>query len=1142
MKTNRPRKQLLSRHLALLGVILALSHFLSWAHIKTHDINTHKTTYFNSDFYRIFYYTPPINIPVPVQTSTAIATDGPASFAITTTEDIPPTVSAGTNQTITLPSNSVILSGTASGNSGANITNYKWSLQSGPNIPVIANPDSAITSVSNLVAGTYSFQLVVTDNNSESDSSSVQIIVNNPVVPPGGNGVEVGEGEYQTFFLDKNKNLWGLGRVASIGVNNTGKVALPQRVQVTPANLTFQSVAGGLHGGGAVDVNGYVWTMGANDQGQLGIGNLNATYLPQKITVDSAGRPFNNVRSLVAYFSMNLNNGFFAVKNDGTLWVWGRATGGMRGNGTDNTIADSLALRPVQIVMPGNRLIKQMIAGSFAMALCTDGTVWTWGPSPSVSLGYTMTGKQYQTPHQLTQLSNITQIAGGNGFNYALDANNALFGWGQYGNYMGNSSTGNTALYVPTLLPNLTNNLPAPISKIVTNSVASYAILTDGSLWAWGDGAQGNIGNGQEVDFSNPANGLYAWTFAAAQLLIRYPYNVAPTIKFANVWGSNVFTFYTYALDQSGQLYCWGRNKASVLANGIVSPGSAIDADYANAWDIKWPQKVDPFGLAAAGKTWISTCPYCITTNNTGKDCSTYTIPANSRPTANAGGNQNITSNTTVLDGSASSDNVHISYYEWKQISGPNTAIIDLPGNDVAHVYGLTTGTYRFQLRTTDNGWLSDSTTIDVVVNSGTNKAPIAIAGPKQTITLPTSTITLDGSKSVDPDGVISKYSWKMVSGPTTPTIANLTASVTTVSSFIAGTFIFQLTVTDNLGATGTALDTIVVNSLANQPPSANAGTDMVITLPTNAAILDGSASQDPNGNIAGYAWAQLSGPSTSTVTNGNTSTASVSNMVAGVYLFRLTVTDNGGLTDTDSVKITVLANTNQPPVANAGQSKTIVLPTNSASLDGSASSDADGSIASYKWSQVSGPSSATLTNAASAIATVSGLVVGQYVFQLIVTDNLGATSNAQVKINVGAATNQAPIANAGPNIIITLPNNSTTLDGSASSDPDGSISTFNWSEVSGPSSATITNGTTSIASVGNLQAGQYVLQLTVTDNSGASANALVKITVQQAPNQTPLANPGPPNPLRCQLIVQPSMDPHLPIRTVLSLLSAGAR
>ena len=84
--------------------------------------------------------------------------------------------------------------------------------------------------------------------------------------------------------------------------------------------------------------------------------------------------------------------------------------------------------------------------------------------------------------------------------------------------------------------------------------------------------------------------------------------------------------------------------------------------------------------------------------------------------------------------------------------------------------------------------------------------------------------------------------------------------------------------------------------------------------------------------------------------------------MVAGVYVFRLTVTDNDGATDSDDVQLVVNpALVNQNPVANAGPDQNITLPTNTLNINGSGS-DSDGSIVSYLWEKVSGPA-VTMTN-----------------------------------------------------------------------------------------------------------------------------------------------------------------------------------
>ena len=318
----------------------------------------------------------------------------------------------------------------------------------------------------------------------------------------------------------------------------------------------------------------------------------------------------------------------------------------------------------------------------------------------------------------------------------------------------------------------------------------------------------------------------------------------------------------------------------------------------------------------------------------------------------------------------------------------------------------------------------------------------------------------------------------------------------------------FRLTVTDNDGATATDNVTVTVLAAANIPPSANAGNNITITLPTNNTTLNGSGT-DADGTIASYAWTRVSGPTTFTLGTANAATTTLTNLVQGTYVFRLTVTDNNGATGSDDVTITVNAAGNQPPTANAGSNITMTLPTNSTTLKGSGT-DPDGTIASYAWTRVSGPTTFTLGTANAATTTLTNLVAGTYVFRLTVTDNNGATAtdDVTVTVNASAPTNQAPIAIAGNNVTMNLPTNSTTLNGTASFDPDGTIAGYAWTKVSGPT-FTIGNANAATTTLTNLVAGTYVFQLTVTDNNGATDDDNITVIVSATPNQPPTANAG---------------------------------
>ena len=391
------------------------------------------------------------------------------------------------------------------------------------------------------------------------------------------------------------------------------------------------------------------------------------------------------------------------------------------------------------------------------------------------------------------------------------------------------------------------------------------------------------------------------------------------------------------------------------------------------------------------------------------------------------------------------------------------------------------------------------------------DQPPVAITGAAQTITLPVSSTSLIGTSSYDPDGVIISYAWMLVSG-TGGTITTPSAATTTVTGLTQGTYIYKLTVTDDKNSQSSALDTIFVKKATNVPPVANAGSSKSITLPITMTTLDGSLSTDPNGTIVGYGWAQISGPSTSIITNAATAIATANSLVAGQYIFELTVTDNGGATAKAQVKITVVNAGIQPPIANAGANQIITLPLNQVNLNGSASVAPSGTIKTFSWKQSSGPSTATLSAPNSALTTASNLVSGTYSFKLTIQDNNNATATDSTIIIVNPAANVPPIANAGPAQMITAPASSVDLNGSGSYDPDGSITAYSWILISGLGSVTINNGNTATPSVNGLTPGSFTFQLTVTDNGGATATGQVVITVNPQPtlpNQAPVANAG---------------------------------
>jgi PKD repeat protein len=169
----------------------------------------------------------------------------------------------------------------------------------------------------------------------------------------------------------------------------------------------------------------------------------------------------------------------------------------------------------------------------------------------------------------------------------------------------------------------------------------------------------------------------------------------------------------------------------------------------------------------------------------------------------------------------------------------------------------------------------------------------------------------------------------------------------------------------------------------------------------------------------------------------------------------------------------------NQSPTASFSSSVSNLA----VSFNGSASSDPDGSISSYAWNFGDG---ATGTGATSSHTYAAA---GTYTVQLTVTDNQSATGSVSHSVTVTPAVNQSPTASFSSSVS----NLAASFDGSASSDPDGSISSYAWNFGDGATGTGVTPSHTYAAS------GTYTVQLTVTDNGSATATVSHPVTVATA-------------------------------------------
>ena len=275
-------------------------------------------------------------------------------------------------------------------------------------------------------------------------------------------------------------------------------------------------------------------------------------------------------------------------------------------------------------------------------------------------------------------------------------------------------------------------------------------------------------------------------------------------------------------------------------------------------------------------------------------------------------------------------------------------------------------------------------TAITITIRDGVvqNQSPMAEAGPDQSVAAG-AVVTLTAAATSDPDGTIAAFAWVQIAGDTVSLTGDNTSmpTFTAPSTFTAQTLTFELTATDNDGATDTDTVNVLVAALVTTV-AANAGNDQNIESGGSTQI--GGADTVTNGQGATViSWTRVSG------TGGSLSSTSIAQPVfnaptvnvARTIVWRKTVTNNG-VADTDDVSITVDAPANQDPVADAGDDQTVEYG-QTVTLDGTGSVDPDGTIATYSWEQMLAGGEQELTLPAPVLAISTDLLWSNTVVQV---------------------------------------------------------------------------------------------------------------------------------------------------------------
>ena len=350
--------------------------------------------------------------------------------------------------------------------------NNTWTV-SGGTMPIgLLLSSGGVISGTPTVKGKYSFTVHVADPLSNSATQNLTVNINSA-----GNVYDWGSNVYGQLGNNTNTDITS-GATPLSGM--TGVVEIS-----TDAFFTL-----------VLKSDGTVWSFGDNSSGQLGNNTTNNSNVPVQVLGPLGQGYLSNVIAISAGAHLGV-----ALKSDGTVWDWGINSVNSLGSLGDGTYNDSYV--PVQVKDPSNdgylTGIVAIASGgdSFNMALKSDGTVYTWGFGGNGELGNNGTGNrnlpvQVLGPGGVGNLSNIIAIAAGWDQALALKSNGTVWAWGDDGEGQdGDNSPGTSANLVPVQVSGLTG-----ITAIAGGDDNSMALKSDGTVWTWGDNSFGELGNG----------------------------------------------------------------------------------------------------------------------------------------------------------------------------------------------------------------------------------------------------------------------------------------------------------------------------------------------------------------------------------------------------------------------------------------------------------------------------------------------------------------------------------------------------------------------------------------------------------------------------------------------------------------------
>ena len=324
--------------------------------------------------------------------------------------------------------------------------------------------------------------------------------------------------------------VWGPGSNLISNANTSSPV------QTLGWGTNWKQLSSPSHGTGtgvaAVKSDGTLWLWGTNDLGQMGNGTTITTCSP----VQTIAQGTNWLQA-----SWGANRGAnAAIKQDGTLWLWGGNLCGQLGNASTLCVCS-----PVQTIATGTNWKQVSTGQTHSAAIKQDGTLWTWGGGLVTDLGNGTSGAVSSPVQTISAATTWSSVAVGLNITAAIKTDGSLWVWGCGNSALGNGLAPTTACSPIQTIATGTNWKQVSADQKTGQNIA--AVKTDGTLWIWGCNSSGELGDGTTISRSSPVQ----------------------TIAGGNNWKCVITTFQsTVAMKTDGSMWTWGCNSCGQLMTG----------------------------------------------------------------------------------------------------------------------------------------------------------------------------------------------------------------------------------------------------------------------------------------------------------------------------------------------------------------------------------------------------------------------------------------------------------------------------------------------------------------------------------------------------------------------------------------------